>query len=258
MRPSEIHEGLSLNGLNLLLDNVNAPVSIQPSSHSEFGELPSALLLEETPNSLNCIHLTAVDRKKCRLEAQLLHSLLSLSEMGAVVVQDHHRLNSAWQRNYFPKQVCYEVKKVIAVGGVTNLIVKAFALKARAKCSVDSEAGALVLHASGWDLKPLLFEVPALLLHHIGPKGRLVNVDNWLVIDDAFGQVLSILHSPVLESEQVVSVRKVFVVTSGAPDAVSLVEEGQLVSLHFHLVLLPYLLASLGDGEMGPVLEASC
>ena len=131
-------------------------------------------------------------------------------------------------------------------------------MEALAERSVDSEAGALVLHASGWDLKPLLFEVPTLLLHHIGPKGRLVNVDDWPVIDDAFGQVLSELHSTVLESEQVVSVRKIFVVTSGAPDTVSLVEEGQFVSLHFHSVLLPYLLASLGDGEMGPVLETSC
>lgn len=175
-----------------------------------------------------------------------------------MVVQDDHRLDSARQRNYFSEQVCYEVEKVVAVGGVTNRIVEAFALEALTKRSVDSEAGALVLHASGWDLKPLLLEVPALLLHHIGPKGRLVNVDDWLVIDNAFGQVLRILHSPVLESEQVVSVRKVLVVTSGAPDAVALVEQRQLVSFHFHLVFLPYLLASLGDAEVGPVLEASC
>ena len=116
MGPSEIHEGLSLNGLNLLLDNVNAPVSVQPSSDSKFSELPPALLLEETPNSLNCVHLAAVDRKKGRLEAQLLHSLLSFSEVGAVVVQYHHRLNSARQRNYFSEQVCYEVEKVVGVG----------------------------------------------------------------------------------------------------------------------------------------------
>ena len=86
MGPSEIHEGLSLNGLDLLLNNVNTPISVQPSSASKFSELPSAILLEETPNSLNCVHLAAVDRKKGRLEAQLLHSLLSFSKMGAVVV----------------------------------------------------------------------------------------------------------------------------------------------------------------------------
>ena len=175
-----------------------------------------------------------------------------------MVVQYYHRLNSARQRNYFPKQVCYEVEKVIAVGGVADLIVEAFALKARAKCSVDIEAGTLVLHASGWDLKPLFLKVPALLLHHIGPKGRLVNVDDWLVIDNAFGQVLRILHSPILESKQVMSVRKVLVIARGAPDAVAFIEESQFVSLHFHSVLLPYLLASLGDAEVGPVLEASC
>ena len=258
MRPSEIHEGLSLNGLDLLLNNVNAPISVQPSSDSKFGELPSATLLEETPDSLDCVHLAAVDRKKGRLEAQLLHSLLSFSEVGAVVVQDHHRLDSARQRNYFSEQVCYEVEKVVAVGGVTNRIVEAFALEALTKRSVDSEAGALVLHASGWNLKPLLLEVPTLLLHHIGPKGRLVNVDDWLVIDNSFGQVLRILHSPVLESEQVVSVRKVLVVACGAPDAVAFIEESQFVSLHFYSVLLPDFLASLGDAEVGPVLEASC
>ena len=107
-------------------------------------------------------------------------------------------------------------------------------------------------------MKPLLLVVPTLLLHHIGPKGRLVDVDDWLVTDNSFGQVLRILHSPVLESKQVMSVRKVLFVACGAPDAVAFIEESQLVSLHFHSVLLLDFLASLGDAEVGPVLEASC